>query len=68
MATIADLETVGHLLAYDPDFEADEFPSRRIYCDPAFNHWQETVLINEAVPAIGAAALSFAYWAKYIML
>jgi hypothetical protein len=47
MATIAELEATGDLLPYDPDFEADEFPSRWVHLAPVFAKWQETVLPRE---------------------
>jgi hypothetical protein len=47
MATIAELESDGKLLAYEPDFEANEFPTRWIHIAPTFPTWLEKTLRSE---------------------
>jgi hypothetical protein len=47
MATIPALENAGALLSYDPDFEADEFPTRWVHQAPEFVSWLANVLPHE---------------------
>jgi len=51
MATIAILEKTGDLLPYEPDFEANEFPTRWIHQAPSFATWLEITLRAERADA-----------------